>query len=283
MSETKRAATFLDKGGTGKTTTVAHLGVALDQLGRDVLLVDLAGKQADLAKNFGVWGEYRGRIEEEDDWPNISTVFREQWGRIAGKLGDEEAVENMIFETGEGPDLIPAHPGLDGLDTELNDIEETERRYSRLDEFVNEYIEPLEYDFVFFDLPGSTNNVSYNGLWAARNVVVPVEAGPFEARQAGRLRDDVGRISDSFDVDLSLSMLILNKTDSRTRLSEEFTEEYENEYPNVVAPAQVPRSQAVRNAANDGQTLFASNASTETARRAREAFIRNAEELLERL
>jgi chromosome partitioning protein len=282
MTETLRAATFLDKGGTGKTTTVAHLGVALSELGYDVLLIDLAGKQADLAKNFGVWDEYQELIEEEDDWPNISTVFRDQWGRIASKLGGE-AVESMIFETGEGPDLIPAHPGLDGLDAELNEIEETERRYSRLDDFLTEYIEPLEYDFVFLDLPGSTNNVSYNGLWAARNVVVPVEAGPFEARQAGRLRDDLRRISSSFDVDLALVMLVLNKTDSRTRLSEEFTEEYEDEYPDAVAPAQVPRSQAIRNAANEGKTLFAAGVSSGTSERAREAFMNNAEELIERL
>jgi len=44
MGETHRAAAFLDKGGTGKTTTVAHLGVALDQLGKNVLLIDLAGE-----------------------------------------------------------------------------------------------------------------------------------------------------------------------------------------------------------------------------------------------
>lgn len=54
MSETLRAAAFLDKGGTGKTTTVAHLGVALQREGYDVLLLDLAGKQGDLAKHFGV-------------------------------------------------------------------------------------------------------------------------------------------------------------------------------------------------------------------------------------
>lgn len=282
MSETLRAATFLDKGGTGKTTTVAHLGVALSEQGHDVLLVDLAGKQADLAKNFGVWDVYSERIDEEDDWPNVSTVFRDQWGRIASKLGDE-AVNAMIFETDEGPDLIPAHPGLDGLDAELNEVEDTAERYSRLDDFLTEYVEPLDYDFVFLDLPGSTNNVSYNGLWAARNVVVPVEAGPFEARQAGRLRDDLRRISSSFDVNLSLTMLLLNKTDSRTRLSDEFTEEYEEEYPDAVAPAQVPRSQAIRNAANEGQTLFASGASSETAGRAREAFMENAEKLVERL
>ena len=44
MSETLRAAAFLDKGGTGKTMTAAHLGVALKELGHEVLLVDLARK-----------------------------------------------------------------------------------------------------------------------------------------------------------------------------------------------------------------------------------------------
>ena len=66
MSDTLRAAAFLDKGGTGKTTTVAHLGVALEELGHEVLLIDLAGKQGDLAKHFGVWGDYQARIEADE-------------------------------------------------------------------------------------------------------------------------------------------------------------------------------------------------------------------------
>ena len=82
MSETLRAAAFLDKGGTGKTTTVAHLGVALEELGNEVLLIDLAGKQGDLAKHFGVWGDYQARIEADEAWPNISTVFDDAWGTI---------------------------------------------------------------------------------------------------------------------------------------------------------------------------------------------------------
>ena len=107
MSETLRAAAFLDKGGTGKTTTVAHLGVALEELGHEVLLVDLAGKQGDLAKHFGVWEEYRDQIENDEAWPNISTVFDDSWGTIAKKLGDD-AVEDLVIDTGEGPALIPA-------------------------------------------------------------------------------------------------------------------------------------------------------------------------------
>jgi septum site-determining protein MinD len=46
MNQTLRAASFLDKGGTGKTTTVAHLGVALDELGHDVLLMTSPGNRA---------------------------------------------------------------------------------------------------------------------------------------------------------------------------------------------------------------------------------------------
>ncbi|MDY6780405.1 MAG: ParA family protein [Halobacteria archaeon] len=282
MPSTLRAATFLDKGGTGKTTTVAHLGVALSRAGHEVLLIDLAGKQADLAKNFGLWDEYEERIEAEDDWPIVSTVFREEWSRIAGKLGDD-AVDELILETDEGPDLIPTHPGLDGLETELNDIEDTHERYSRLDEFLNEYVEPLDYDVVLLDLPGSTNNVSYNGLWAARNVVVPVEAGPFEARQAEQLRDDLSRISEGFGVELQLAMLILNKMDARTRLSDDFLDEFEEKYPNTLAPRHVPRSQEIRNAAVEGKTLFSHPGSSETAERARDAFEENAEALVERL
>ncbi|MFB6283613.1 MAG: ParA family protein [Halobacteria archaeon] len=277
-----RAATFLDKGGTGKTTTVAHTGVALANKGYDVVLMDLAGKQADLVKNFGVWENYSQKIEDEDDWPNISTVFREEWSRIADRLG-EKAVTDLIHETDEGVDLIPSHPGLDGLDTELNEIGDTSKRYSRLDEFVTEYLEPLDYDILLMDLPGSTNNVSYNGLWAARNVVVPVEAGPFEAKQAGRLQDDISRISSNFDVELDLEMLILNKLDGRTRLSSEFTDEFREKYPGVVAPRSVPRSQDIRNAAVEGETLFNKTSTSKTAEKAKEAFTENAEELVERL
>ncbi len=279
MTEQLRAASFLDKGGTGKTTTVAHLGVALSERGHDVLLIDLAGKQADLAKNFGVWEDYQERIEDEDDWPNISTVFREQWTRIAKKVDDP--LEELVYETEEGPHLIPAHPGLDGLDTELNDIEEIEERYSRLESFLDDYV--TGYDVVIIDLPGSTNNISYNGLWAAQNVVVPVEAGPFEAQQAETLEDDLDRISRKFDVDVDLTMLVMNKTDARTKLSEEFADEYSATYDGVLAPREVPRSQDVRNAAVEGRTLFSETDLSESARRALEAFEENAEELERRL
>src|SRR5699024_4351747 len=133
-TETMRAAAFIDKGGTGKTTTTAHLGVALSRQGYEVLLIDLAGKQGDLVKHFGEWDQVQERIESGDDWPNISTVFDNQWDTIAERLG-EAAVNDMIIETDEGVDVIPAHPGLDSLDADLGNIDDARERYSKLDQF----------------------------------------------------------------------------------------------------------------------------------------------------
>jgi chromosome partitioning protein len=282
MPETLRAAAFLDKGGTGKTTTVAHLGVALNELGKDVLLIDLAGKQGDLAKHFGVWADYQDLVDDDDAWPNISTVFDSSWSTIAEKLGDD-AVADLVVDTGEGPDLIPAHPGLDTLDAELGNIDDARDRYTRLEQFLDEYVDPLGYDVVLIDLPGMTNNVSYNGLWAARNVITPVEMGPFEAEQADALRRDLLKIAENFEVGIDLALVLPNKVDTRTNLAEEYLDAFAEEYPEAISPEYVPYSQDIRNAADRGVTAFQIEEPSTTATRAREAYLDSADRLVTRL
>jgi chromosome partitioning protein len=282
MSETLRAAAFLDKGGTGKTTTVAHLGVALTELGHDVLLLDLAGKQGDLSKHFGVWTDYQTQIDADEAWPNISTVFDDAWGTIAEKLGDDP-VADLVIPTEEGVDLIPAHPGLDTLDSELGNIDDARDRYSRLEQFLDEYVDPLNYDAVLIDLPGMTNNVSYNGLWAAGHVITPIEMGPFEAEQADALRRDLDKIAANFSVSIELALVLPNKVDTRTNLADEYLASFREEYPDAIAPEYVPYSQDIRNAAQQGMTAFALEDPSSTARQAREAYLTAAETLVSRL
>ncbi len=280
-SGSARVATFIDKGGTGKTTTAAHLGVALSRQGNDVLMVDLAGKQGDLSKHFGVWETVERWIAEDDDWPNISTVFQDEWDIIVDKLGDS-AIQDLIVETGEGPDLIPAHPGLDSLDAELGNIDNPDERYSRFDGFLDEYVEPLGYDVVLVDLPGITNNVTYNGLWATRSVIAPAEMGVFEASQLQALEKDLHRMDDNFDVEVELCMVVPNKVDRRTKLADEYLEKYESAYPERVGEP-IPVSQDIRNAADDGHTIFAFEEPSSTADRAIHSYEVNAEELVTEL
>jgi chromosome partitioning protein len=281
-TETMRAAAFIDKGGTGKTTATAHLGVALGRQGYEVLLIDLAGKQGDLVKHFGQWDRVQEQIESGDDWPNISTVFDSQWDTIAERLG-EAAVDDMIIETDEGVDVIPTHPGLDSLDADLGNTDDARERYSKLDRFLTEYIDSRNYDVILIDLPGATNNVSYNGLWATQNVITPVEMGPFESEQTGALRDDLKKIGANFDVGVELALVLPNKVDTRTKLAEEYLDSFTAEYPEAIAPEHIPVSQDIRNAAERGQTVFALEERSQTAQRACEAFLANADALVKRL
>lgn len=277
-----RASIFLNKGGTGKTTSTAHIGVALTEQNIDVLLIDLAGKQADLAKQFGLYDELQSAIANDDDWPNISTVFQEQWSSIVDQLGPT-AITDLILETDEGVDLLPAHPGLDGLDSQLTQVDDAMDRYTRLDRFLTEYIEPEGYDAVLLDLPGLANNITYNGLFATKQVVAPVEMGPFEAGQARELQKDLATITENFDITISLAMVLLNKVDQRTNLASEYLERYEAEYPDILAPMPVPVSQDIRNALDNGETIFALTDPSRTAKQAIEAYRAAATELSTRL
>jgi chromosome partitioning protein len=286
MHEAGRLAAFLDKGGTGKTTSVAHLGVAFHERGHRVLLIDLAGKQGDLVKHFGLWNEVQQQIAADDDWPNISTVFDDQWDTIATKLGDA-AVESLILNTGEGPDIIPAHPGLDSLDSDLGNIDDASERYSKLDRFLSEHIDTVpdsdRYDVVIIDLPGLSNNISYNGLWAADGVITPVEMGPFESEQASALRRDFGLMTDSYEQEFGLTMILPNKVDQRTTLAEDYLNRFEEAYPEAIAPTYIPVSQDIRNAAENGQTAFALEEPSSTAEQSKEGFLLAASELEERI
>lgn len=278
MSESAlRAATFLDKGGVGKTTATAHFGVALNRAGHDVLLMDLAGKQGDIAKHFGLWEAVQ---TDDDRWPNITTVFQDEWDTIAEKL--PTPIDDLIIETAEGPDLIPAHESLDGLDDTLGSIDDAAERYGRLDTFLTEYA-VKDYDVVLLDLPGSTSNIAYNGLWAARNVIAPVRPGPFEAEQAAQLRRDLRTIRDEQGVGIELAMVLLNEVDERTNAGQRYLEEFANEYPEAIAPVQIPSSQDIQNAQMNGTTLFELERPSATAQRAIQAYEADAAELTTRL
>ena len=277
-----RVASYLDKGGTGKSTTVAHIAAALAGEGHKPLAIDLAGKQGDLAKIFGVHDEI-----DDDDWPNIATVFQPEWAKVAERIEDkfgEDPLAELVVETDEGVDLIPAHEGLDSLDVELETKYDGAAKYEQLDRFLTDYVDD-KHDVVLIDLPGAPNNVTYNGVWAAQHVIAPVRAGLLEAEQAEALGDDLARFRENLGREVELTMLLPTMIDQRTNLAQQFLEQYEAEYPDALAPEPIPDSQGIPNATAQGRTVFAveDDELLKTARRAREAYRTDAVELITRL
>lgn len=280
-----RLAAYLDKGGTGKSTSIAHFAAALVEEGHDVLAVDLAGKQNDLATIFGVVDQLD---DDEDRWPNVSTVFQRQWEQVADRLaaqlsdGADDVVSTLTVETESGVDLLPAHEGLDALNDKLAAEFDDDEKYRRFDKFLDGV---TGYDVILIDLPGKSDNVAYNGLWAAEHVLAPTRAGLLESDQVVQLESDLDAISETHGKDIELTMILPTMIDRRTNLSERYLTEYDDRYGDQLAPEPIPRTQDIPNLTADGQTLFGSDDEQlyTTGHRAKQAYRANAIEAYERV
>jgi chromosome partitioning protein len=266
---------FVEKGGVGKTTSAAHVAVSASQdHGLDVLLIDLAGTQNDLATQFGLGDEI-----EDPDAP-ISAVFGENWEFIRENIPN--VVDRMVFETDEGPDLIPSDPGLGGADNNLANVPK-EERYGKLEAFISEEIAP-RYDLVIMDLPGKEDNIALNGLFAAENTVAPLKPGEFERRQLRALDEDLREIQEAHDVEPQLTLVFATMVDRRTNLAEGFVDDLRDAYPDA-AGEPVPSTQNIGNEQAAGRTLFALDEDElyATGREALEAYRANTNLLLDRI
>lgn len=269
------SAAYVEKGGVGKTTSAAHLGVAAqDEHGLDTVLIDLAGTQNDLATQFGIGDEVR-----DVDAP-ISAVFGPHWQQIRDGIPD--VVDQMVYETGEGPDLIPADAGLGGADNRLSD-EPVEERFSHLDQFIQEELAP-RYDFVMLDLPGKEDNIALNGLFAAQHIVTPLKPGEFERDQLHKLQATIEEINDAHDTDLAIRLVFATMVNRATAQHKTFADELQEEFP-AIAGATVAKSANVGNQQGQGRTLFATpdDELYDTGRRARDAYRQNATTLIDRI
>jgi chromosome partitioning protein len=271
----KRAAFYVEKGGVGKTTSAAHVGVSAHQEhDLDVLLIDLAGTQNDLATQFG--------MSEEVDDPDapISAVFGEDWGFIKDNVAD--VLERMVFATDEGPDLIPADRGLTGADNNLANVP-IEERFTKLDAFVGNLVAP-EYDLVLFDLPGKEDNIALNGLFAASNIVAPLPPGAFERQQLDNLQKSLAAIRDTHPVDARVILVTPTMVDQTTNISDRFLDELSEEFEGMVSPP-IADTANIKNEQAEGQTIYAvpPDELYETGRRTREAYTELTTDLLDRL
>lgn len=278
MSDTLlRASVYVGKGGVGKTTSTAHLGVSAAQdHDLDVLLIDLAGTQNDLAASFGLLDEV-----DDPDAP-ISAIFGENWEFIRENIPN--VVDRMTFATEEGVDLIPSDVGLSGADNTLASMP-LEERYRILDQFLTEEIAP-RYDLVLMDLPGNENNIVLNGLFATESTIVPLKPGEFERNQLTHLERDLSAITEDTNGDVSpvVSMVLPTMVDFRTNQAETFVEDIDDEYPDR-ASIPIPISQNISNMQGEGRTLFAAEDDElyATGERARGAYREATTKLLARL
>ena len=145
------------KGGVGKTTTCANLGIGLAQEGKKVLLID-SDPQGSLTISLG--------CQQPD---SLETTLSDVMSSV---LMDREILPDTgILRHDEGVDFLPANIELAGMEVSLVNAMSRET-------VMRQYLNAVKrnYDYVLIDCMPSLGMITVNALAAADSVLIPVQA-----------------------------------------------------------------------------------------------------------
>lgn len=143
------------KGGVGKTTTAAHLGQALANLGKNVLLIDF-DPQANLSTFFN--------IPHSDAASYLLTLGL---GRAETSL-----LQTLVVSVRERLSLLPASAGLSGAQAQIN-------ASGRGIDWVRQVLQRfLRHDlhYIIIDTNPSASGIQERAIWAADLLIIPTQA-----------------------------------------------------------------------------------------------------------
>ncbi|HXK08736.1 MAG TPA: ParA family protein [Vicinamibacteria bacterium] len=201
-----RFVVFNQKGGVGKSTVAANLAAAAAARDERTLLVDL-DPQANASQYV------LGAVAAEAK-PNLVDVFEESLSFRLFKTDPK-----LFVHPSPHPklDLLPAHPGVEGLLPKL----ESRHKIFR----VLEVVDALGYPTVFFDTPPAFNVLTLSALVAADRVLIPFDCDDFARRAIGPLLERVEEVRGDHNPRLRVEGIVVNHFQGRANFPQQAVDE----------------------------------------------------------
>jgi chromosome partitioning protein len=200
MAAVRTIAVTNQKGGVGKTTTVANLGAALARRGLNVCLIDL-DPQAHLTLHFGI-----------DPARLTTSTYDVMTGQMP--LGRAAVLVEPHLT------VVPSAIDLAGAEVEL--AGEVGREQILRDRIASQ---PMAYELILVDCPPSLGVLTLNALAAVEEILIPLQ-GHFLALQGlGTLLETVSLVQRRINPGLKVAGVIFCMFESGTRLAVEVAED----------------------------------------------------------
>lgn len=237
MNKCKVIAVCNQKGGVGKTTTVANLGVGLARHKKKVLLID-ADAQANLSMAFG--------ISQSPDLETTASVMHyiSSYGHIPE--GD------LVTHNKEGVDLLPSSRELAGISSILASTMNRERVLKTFTDAMKS-----KYDYILIDCMPSLGTITLNALSAADSVLIPSQAQFFSSKALEQLLNTVQKVRLNLNPNLKVDGLVFTMTrhtNMERSVASTIREAYGSELP--IFATEIPLSIKAVEASIAGESLL---------------------------
>jgi len=189
-------AVINQKGGVGKTTTVANLGAAVAARGHDVCLIDM-DPQSHLTLHLGVDGD-----------ASPASIY--------DVLTDKAAIASTVMQVAPHLWLVPSVIDLAAAEVELAS---TVGREQVLRDSLAAAAMP--HEFALIDCPPSLGLLTLNALAAADDVMIPLQPHFLALQGLGKLLETVSLVQRRINPGLRVSSVIFCLYESGTRLASE--------------------------------------------------------------
>jgi chromosome partitioning protein len=198
-----KRAVFNQKGGVGKTSITCNLAAACAKAKRKTLVIDLDSQANSTQYLLGA------------NAPGITKTIADFFAdTLSFKLFKNTLREATYRTPFDNLWIVPAERSLSELQPKL------EGRYKifKLREAVDELMDELGFEHVFFDTPPALNFYSMSALMAADRVLVPFDCDAFSAEALLQVQDVVNEVAADHQPDLKIEGVIINHFMAQAKL-----------------------------------------------------------------